>query len=677
MAVRCLVVALLVAHACAAVSDAEGNPIRKVVTMLQNMQKGVEAQGKTEQELFDKFMCYCSNGAGALDTAIATGESSVEALTAKIDGETALKSQLQQDVKQHQVDRDEAKKTIEEATTMRTKEAAEFASSSGEMKANLQAMDGALAALKKGLGYAMLQTGTASFLRNLVAHSPAVRPFERETLLSFLDSSSGSQESGSSDQIIGIVEQMKETMQGDMDETTSTEAQAKASFKSLTESKTSEIAAAGQAVEAKTVRSGETAVSLTQAKADVENTAEAVEEDKKFKGSLAKNCATKQGEWDARQKSRTQEITAISETIEMLNDDDALDLFKKTMPSPGGALLQFSVNTQAKGKALSLLRSLIAQDSKHAAQLRMVMLALKSRSAGGFDKVVQMIDGMVAILAKEQADADSKKDYCGEELNKAEDEEKVLKTAVHNVETDIAQNEDELAQLKAEIGSTQQGIVDLDKMVVQATLQRKQEHEEYTDTQSSNSAALQLLEMAKNRMNKFYNPTLYKAAPTTTVADSPYGFVQISQHQLLEQAPAAPPSGEYKKSGESTGIISMMSAMIKDVENDNTEAKHDESDAQKDYTDSMREATTKRADDSKLVVEKESAKANVGETLASQRELRYTKRQQMGIIGDKLGDFHRQCDGFLENFDEAKANRAKEADGLKESKSVLKGAAVF
>jgi len=44
------------------------------------------------------------------------------------------------------------------------------------------------------------------------------------------------------------------------------------------------------------------------------------------------------------------------------------------------------------------------------------------------------------------------------------------------------------------------------------------EHEEYTDTQSSNSAALQLLEMAKNRMNKFYNPTLYKVSVLSFLA---------------------------------------------------------------------------------------------------------------------------------------------------------------
>merc|ERR1719265_1360433 len=138
------------------------NPIRKVVSMLENMKKSVEEEGKKEQGLFDKFMCYCSNGAGALETAIASGRSQVDALTSKIESETALKSQLQQDLVQHKSDRAAAEATIKESTEMRSKEAAEFAASSGEMKANLESMTGALAALKKGLGVAMLQTDTAN-----------------------------------------------------------------------------------------------------------------------------------------------------------------------------------------------------------------------------------------------------------------------------------------------------------------------------------------------------------------------------------------------------------------------------------------------------------------------------------------------------------------------------------
>merc|ERR1719182_1240489 len=121
-------------------SELRANPIRKVVTMLQDMQKTVESEGKKEEDLFDKFMCYCSNGEGALQASIDAGNAQIESLGAAVERGTAEKSQLDQDIKTHKADRVAAEKTIKESTSMREKEAAEFAASSGEAKSNLEAM---------------------------------------------------------------------------------------------------------------------------------------------------------------------------------------------------------------------------------------------------------------------------------------------------------------------------------------------------------------------------------------------------------------------------------------------------------------------------------------------------------------------------------------------------------
>merc|ERR1719353_2078264 len=213
------------------------NPIRKVVTMLQDMQKTVESEGKKEEDLFEKFMCYCSGGEGALDASIKEGTAQIEQLTAAIERGTAEKNQLEQDLKTHKSDRTAAEATMKESTAMREKEAAEFAATSGDMKSNIASMAGALDALKKGLSAALLQTSTGNVLRNIVAHSPAVREGQRDSLMAFLES--GSSEQGGSDTIIGIVEQMKETMEADLAESESSEAEAKSAFETLMTSRTS------------------------------------------------------------------------------------------------------------------------------------------------------------------------------------------------------------------------------------------------------------------------------------------------------------------------------------------------------------------------------------------------------------------------------------------------------
>lgn len=54
------------------------NPIRRVVTMLQSMQKKVAEEGEKEEALFEKFMCYFKNGRGSLESSIASAKNNNE-----------------------------------------------------------------------------------------------------------------------------------------------------------------------------------------------------------------------------------------------------------------------------------------------------------------------------------------------------------------------------------------------------------------------------------------------------------------------------------------------------------------------------------------------------------------------------------------------------------------------
>merc|ERR1719238_875627 len=110
--------------------DARANPIRKVVTMLQNMQKKVSAEGEKEKALFEKFMCYCKNSDSTLAASISDGETKVEQLDTSIKANTAEKAQLEEELKAAQVGRVEAKDAMTKATAIREKEAAVYAKES-------------------------------------------------------------------------------------------------------------------------------------------------------------------------------------------------------------------------------------------------------------------------------------------------------------------------------------------------------------------------------------------------------------------------------------------------------------------------------------------------------------------------------------------------------------------
>merc|ERR1719316_1869813 len=284
---------------------------------------------------------------------------------------------------------------------------------------------------------------------------------------------------------------------------------AKAGYEELMAAKEKEIAAATKAIEEKLQRQGELSVEIVQMKQSLTDAEEALIEDKKFLEDLEKNCATKEKEWAERCKMRQMELLALADTIKILNDDDALELFKKTLPSP--SLIQLRTYAKkAQHKALALLKK--AHLPGQGIDIDFITLALTGRKVD-FSKVIKMIDDMVELLAKEQHDDDHKKEYCTKQLDFAEDKGKELTHNIEDLEKTIADNAEGISALKDELDGLAEGIKKLDDSVLEATIQRKKENEEYTELMSSNTAAAQLIEFAKNRMNKFYNPKLYKPPP--------------------------------------------------------------------------------------------------------------------------------------------------------------------
>ena len=145
-------------------------------------------------------------------------------------------------------------------------------------------------------------------------------------------------------------------------------------------------------------------------------------------------------------------------------------------------------------------------------ELHMVLFALKAKKVD-FSKVVAMIGNMSKQLAKEQTDDDNQKSFCDKEFAKSADDKKANEEAIASSAASIAEMSDASATLASEIATLQDEIKALDKAVADATEQRKEEHEDFVTYSTQNSAATQLIEKAKNRLNKFYKPNLYKEAP--------------------------------------------------------------------------------------------------------------------------------------------------------------------
>merc|ERR1719237_648565 len=130
-----------------------------------------------------------------------------------------------------------------------------------------------------------------------------------------------------------------------------------------------------------------------------------------------------------------------------------------------------------------------------------------------------MVDEMVAALKQEQLDDDDKKEYCAKQFDLADDKKKSLEREISDEETMIAEAKDSIENLEEEIANLKASIKALDKSVAEATENRKEENEDFTELMASDSAAKEVLAFAKNRLNKFYNPSLYKAPPKRVLSE--------------------------------------------------------------------------------------------------------------------------------------------------------------
>merc|ERR1719240_272178 len=219
---------------------------------------------------------------------------------------------------------------------------------------------------------------------------------------------------------------------------TAAENAAAQTYEELMAAKKKELETLNAAIEQKLKRVGELGVEIAMKKNDLEDTKESLGEDTLFLADLVKNCGTKKEEWEAICKTRSEELIALQETIKILNDDDALELFKKTLPSASFLQLEGSLKT-TRLQALKVIKDAMKSDSlMKSPHMDFIELALRGKKEG-FEKVIKLIDEMVVTLKTEQSDDDHKKEYCEVQFHLADDKKKELEHTLSDTEKVIAE----------------------------------------------------------------------------------------------------------------------------------------------------------------------------------------------------------------------------------------------
>lgn len=669
-------------------------PVTRVVNLLKEMTATLDKEQDEDEALYKKLACWCNNNQYEKKEAMQAASDKIAELEAAIESLTARSSELTAKIHELETKVAADKAALKEASSLRAKQLKEFQGMELDSIAAVENLKAAIVVLSKHQGSAFPQMAMSflevsskqepfgmesqmsfsfdEFLRHQDVTHPASPPAFRkqassEEVTAFAQAGWAPAELNSvktalrqasvfmqahhghgympsynaqSGEIFGILQQMKEEMEGDLSEAQKTEASRAATFAELRSAKTSEIESGEKMAEEKEDKLAQTHNDLAEAKEDLGQTEKQLAADQKFMANLEKMCKEGDANFEERKKSRLAEIQAVAETIQILTGDEARDAMDTTFK-----FIQVSSSTdKLRRKAAAVLR--------RSRNVDIAMLAT-SVELDAFTKVKAMITKMIEALKGQMADEVKKNDYCKAELQ--ENEMTTMKTTdlKADLEAKSAQLESSIKTLAEEIEKARLDISNLQIELQRASENRKKENMDFQKVVADQAATAEILAKALDKLATFYDEAAFA--------------------QTKKQTPPVAQM-EYKKSGGAGGVMSMIEKLILDTKAITADSKKTESEAQAAYEALVADTNESAADLMASVTSKTKDKAQAKKDLSMTNEDLAEAVTELEELGKYNADVHAECDYVLKNFMIRQKGRAEEIESLQQAMQILNGA---
>jgi len=652
---------------------AKNRPVSKVITLLKDMLKQLEKEAEEDEATYDKLSCWCETNDKEKTKAIADAEAKISDLTIKIEEFTAGSARLNAEIKNLDKEVAANQQSLDKATAIRQKQLAEFNGEEKDLLESISALKAAVTVLSKHHGGSLLQSErsnvrgvAATVARELRQHAAllqgVISPKQRRLVEAFAQAPDNYFDSTptfrqayapQSGEIFGILRQMKETFESNLSESQKEEMANQKAYEELKAAKEVEINAGQAQVDTKTEELADTDSKNAHAKEDIEDTRGSLSADEQFLMVLKEKCQMTDREWEERQKTRQQEMQAVSQAISVLSNDDAHDLFTRTF-NPAFFEEQATKDSGRRARASSILAA--AGQQHHSPRLMAIAAQVR---LDAFERVKKAIDDMVAQLLKEKEDEIKHKDFCVGELNtnqlqteKKERDKQDLVAKIDDLGMTIKSLTEAISGLKGEIAEMQ-------VQMKRAGEDREKENKDFQMTAADQRETQKLLTTALGVLKDFYAKS--KAA----------ALVQ-------EQEPAGPPPPAgfeaYKKNAASSGVIGLLQQIISDAKAMEAEAIRAEEDAQKAYEDFVKETNASVEAKSKEIVNKSEEKAKAEADLVMAKENEQAANLELEQLSNYNAELHQSCDFVMKNFEVRQTARDEEVEALRQAKAILSGA---
>jgi hypothetical protein len=658
------------------IAGTKNRPVTKVITLLKDMLKQLEKEGEEDEAIYEKMSCWCTANDKEKTKSIAEAETRIADLTTSVEELTASGARLGTEIKNHEKEVAANQAALDQATTIREKQLAEFNAEEKDLLESISALKAAITVLSKHHGGSFLQASSTRLLsvattlqhevqrRSELLKGTLTRK-ERKLIASFIqapgdyfDASPTFKQSYApqSGEIFGILRQMKETFESGLSESQKEEMANQAAYQDLKAAKEAEISAGQAQIDSKTQEKADTDSKNAQAKLDIEDTKASLSADEQFLMMLKEECQMTDKEWEERSKTRQMEMEAVSKALAVLSSDDAHDLFTKTF---NPAFFQASSGTSGS-KRRNDASAMLSKAAKALNSPRLATLAVKVR-LDAFERVKKAIDDMIAQLLQEKADEIKHKDFCVDEFNKNQLETEKKEREKQDLIAKIDDLTMTIEKLTKAIDTLKAEIAEMQVQLKRAGEDRESQNKEFQATVADQQETQKLLKSALRILGEFYNKE--KAAA-------------MLQGKRQEPAGPPPPAGfeTYKKSAASGGVMQMLEQIISDAKAMEAETIRAEEDAQKAYEDFVKHTNNSIEAKSKDIVNKSESKAKAESELVETKESKEATMLELEQLSNYNAQLHQSCDFVQKNFEVRQTARDEEVEALKQAKAILSGA---
>jgi hypothetical protein len=667
--------------------QAQSNPLGKVFELMSSLEAKIIKEGEAEAKSFKEFFEWCDEASKNLNYEIKTAKKNKEKLTAKI-GELASdievsESKVEDLAKAISTNEGELK----EATAIREKEAADFAAAEKELMDTVDTLDRAVSIIstemaKNPAALAQIDTSSMSSLLqslSVVVDAAGLTGSDQQKLVALVQAQQEDTDTGApaaaaykskSGGIVDVLEDLKDKAETELAEARKAESNTKHNYEMMKQSLEDQMAADTKNMNEEKSAMEKASEEKATAEGDLATTVKELKEGEEDLATANSDCMTTAAYHEATVAARTEELKVIATAEKILKES--------TSGAEGQtySLLQMAAASKmqtradlANSEVITLVKKL-ARDHHSAAlaQLasRIAVIARYGSKNGGdpFAKVKGLIGDMIAKLEKEAEAEATEKAYCDEEMAKTEAKKSELEDDIAKLTNNIDKAASRSASLKEEVVELEKELATIAKTQNEMDAIRAEENANYKVAKEELELGLGGVRKALNVLRDYYGG----AAAMLQESDAKF-------NSFMQQP--APPQQHEKSSGAGGSIISILEVCESDFATNLAKEESEEADSAANYekvTQENKVATTTKSQDAKYKTKEAAALDKQITELSSDKE---TSSTELAAVMEYYAKIKERCVAKPETYEQRKARREAEIEGLKEALSILENEAAF